>query len=291
MIIKMTNIIMKSKSFRIGEPAFFVRRRGGLEVRLDAMARDRAVRGSLVIGALLLGWADPAWSDSQLCVLGPVPDAPPLEDLPQANLHCTCTEDTQLFMNSDRQYEVAFAWPTDGSSASEVGAFAERYETPDGRAGSVCKMILHTTDDGRQIPVAADLYVWSDVDGGPGVVLGLIPGQRLGPAPTWPNVGVREMEVYELLVIGVEGAFWAGARFFGQEAQCSVYVGGDMTGDVPGIVRNGRTLVPEGESTQGWTGFEALWDQPVALGIGVIIGWCPVPVEEGSWGEIKLLYR
>jgi hypothetical protein len=228
-----------------------------------------------------------------LCVIDPegrpaVSDGS--EDSQQA-LHCTCPDSIALFVNSDRVYEGALMWKGAGLEAP-WGAFAERYETPSDQPGAVCEVVLQLTDNGNGIRSEIDLYVWHDEKGRPGEVAGTLPGIDLGNLPAWPRYTTRSLEVYEIQRIGVQGAFWVGFRGAWEPDSCSVLVPLDLSGDHPETVRQGMTYVAPGtEYPEGWQSIETIYGQPAALAIGVVVGWCPVPIEQLSWGKIKTLYR
>ena len=42
---------------------------------------------------------------------------------------------------------------------------------------------------------------------------------------------------------------------------------------------------------EGWQTVESVYGTAVSLAIGIVVGGCLSPVEEGSWGEIKTLFR
>lgn len=229
-----------------------------------------------------------------LCVIGPdgrpaVSDGSDLDS--QQALHCTCPDSIALFVNSDRVYEGALMWKGGGLEAP-WGAFAERYETPNDQPGAVCEVVLQLTDNGNGIRSMIDLYVWHDEQGRPGEVAGTLPGIDLGNLPAWPRYTTRSLEVYEIQRIGVQGAFWVGFRGAWEPDSCSVLVPLDLSGDHPETVRQGMTYVAPGtEYPEGWQSIETIYGQPAALAIGVVVGWCPVPIEQLSWGKIKTLYR
>lgn len=230
--------------------------------------------------------------DDILCTLGPGRSLLDSPDLDFAQMrHCTCPESVGFFMNSDRLYEAALMW--NGTAlAAPYGAFAERYETPNDQAGAICQVTIHVTDNGNGVRSHVDLYVWEDANGRPGRVAGVIEGIDLGRVPVWPRYVTRELEVYEIKRIGVQGPFWVGIRGAWESDSCSVYIPIDLEGDHPETVRAGMTYVAPGTPfPEGWQTIESIYGQPAALGIGVIVGWCPVPEEQWSWGRVKALYR
>jgi hypothetical protein len=224
-----------------------------------------------------------------LCVIGPEGGSPVSDGLeidPQQALHCTCPDSIALFMNSDRFYEAALMW-NGGALQEPWGAFAERFETPNDQPGAVCEVVLRVTDNGNGIRSTIDLYFWHDDQGRPGEVAGILRGQDLGPVPAWPRHTTRTLEVYETQRIGVQGAFWVGFRGAWEPDSCSVLIPLDLSGDDPETVRQGMTYVAPGtEYPEGWQSIETIYGQPAALAIGVIVGWCPVPIEQVTWGSI-----
>lgn len=255
--------------------------------------RNGVLEGVFILVCAVLGLTSSAFGDDEiLCLLGPsraVPEGP-VFDVNQMR-HCTCPESIAFFANSDRVYEAALMW--NGTGLEEPnGAFAERYETPGDQAGAVCQVTIQTTDNGNRIRSAVDLFVWRDDNGRPGEVAGVIRGIDLGPAPVWPRYATRELEVYEIQQIGVQGPFWVGVRGAWDRDSCSVYMPIDIEGDRPETVRAGMTYVPPGTPfPEGWQPIETVYGRPAALAIGVVVGWCPVPVQDSSWGCLKTRYR
>ncbi|MCA9727988.1 MAG: hypothetical protein R3E12_15130 [Candidatus Eisenbacteria bacterium] len=265
---------------------------GQPQVRRSFSFRTSLLTVLIAFGLLRTGSA--STGEDPLCILGPEGGPPRSvdDDLDLEAVHCTCPESVAFFSNADRGYEVALMWNGPGLAGPHYGAFAERYETPHNQAGAVCQLILRVTDNGNAIRSMVDLYVWRDADGVPGEITGIVPGYDLGPLPPWPNVPTRTAEVYELQQIGVQGPFWVGFRGAWEADSCSVYLAADVSGDRPETVRRGMTYVAPGMAyPEGWHTIEEIYGQPAALGIGVIVGWCPVPTKETSWGRVKMLYR
>ncbi|MCA9756289.1 MAG: hypothetical protein KDA27_10855 [Candidatus Eisenbacteria bacterium] len=208
--------------------------------------------------------------------------------------HCTCTADLAYFINSDDQFDRAIMWSGPGLAPGS-GMFAEYFETPDERPGAVCILYLRITSLVSSLRTSIDLYVWDDDGGRPGEVLGILPELPLFSIAPYPAVGTRDWDIYERMPIGVQGGFWLGLRGNWDPEGCSVLLPIDTFDDdpkVPALRRDAVTYVGPGvdELSEGWHPLEDIVGVPAATGINAVIGWCPVPVLETSWGQIKSLY-
>ncbi|MEZ4649519.1 MAG: hypothetical protein R3E97_12195 [Candidatus Eisenbacteria bacterium] len=208
--------------------------------------------------------------------------------------HCTCTEEQQGVHNSDGAYDKALMWRGAGLGEGS-GMVAEYYETRNGEPGAVCLLYLHITSLDSSIRTSIDLYVWDDADGEPGQVLGILPDLPLFSVAPYPAVGTRDWDIFERMPIGVQGGFWLGIRGNWDTEECSVLVPLDTFDDdpkEPAVRRSAVTYVGPGvdELSEGWHSIEEIVGVPAATGINGVIGYCPVPVLETSWGKVKQLY-
>ena len=213
---------------------------------------------------------------------------------PPGAVHCTCLEDVAYFVNSDQQYDQAVMWKG-AALGPDSGMFAEYYETPENRAGALCQLVLRLTDAGAGTRTTLDILVWDDDGGLPGEMLGVLPAVNILSVPPLPAVGTKTIEIYERVRIGVQGGFWVGIRGNWDAEDCTFLLPVDTVDDDlenPAFLRRGATYVGPGadELSPGWHLLEELLGVPAATGINAVVGWCPVPVLESSWGQIKLLY-
>lgn len=220
--------------------------------------------------------------------------APETSTLPSSARHCTCLEKIDYFVNGDQQYDQAVMWMGAALDA-ESGAFAEYYETPDDRPGAVCQLVLHVTDVSAGTRGVLDLIVWDDDGGLPGEVLGVLPAINILSVAPFPAIGTEVLEVYERIQIGVQGGFWIGIQGRWDPGDCSILLAVDTIDEDPGLPalrRGAATFVGSGaeEIGPGWHLLEELLGVPAATGINAVVGWCPVPVQRSSWGEIKRIY-
>lgn len=211
-----------------------------------------------------------------------------------ASLHCSCQAKQQYFMNTDRRYDAAIGW-SGKSFTSEVASFAEYFETPENRAGAVCHLVVAAASVSDAPDQNIEVVVWEDDNGQPGDILGTVGPFPLNRVVSWPLIEQRAYEVFEVGQVGVRGGFWAGFRGDWQSEECTVLLAVDSideNSETPAARRVGMTYVPPGaELSEGWHPVEDIVGRPAALGIGVVIGWCPVPVKETSWGAIKREFR
>jgi hypothetical protein len=270
-------------------------RRGGAQV---------AVTGLVL--ALLVPW--PAFSNAAasagagrtdlsvepadpICIDGPVPpdSTSALETVaPGALPHCPCPGTIDFLISSDRQHEAAYGWRLDSPSPPYGGALAERFETSNGEPYVVCQVVLYLTGSGEPTPPTLDICIWDDDGGRPGKILGMVSGRNLGNVPVWPSIRQKVYDMYDLGLIAVSGPFWAGFWGTWTGDSCSVQLGADLNG--PG--GNAMTYVPEGLGyPAGWQDVSLVFGQTAALGIGVVVGGCIVPVQPTTWGRIKSLHR
>lgn len=209
--------------------------------------------------------------------------------------HCTCLADVEFFVNGDSQYDQAVMWRGAGLAPGS-GMFAEYFETPESRPGAICMLVLYLTDISSGVRTSFDLIVWDDEGGRPGDVAGMLTGLNLLSVAPFPAIGVKSFEVYERQPIGVEGGFWVGIRGNWDPADCSVLLPVDTVDEDPAhpaVRRSALTYVGPGvdELSEGWHALEELLGAPAATGINAVVGWCPVPVRETSWGEVKRYYE
>lgn len=249
-----------------------------------AAAAGRSEAGEVMSGAAAVGFCR-FDLDTGVSVGAP--------SFPTTLRHCTCLEKIDYFTNGDQRYDMAVGWTGEGLEAGN-GAFAEYYETPEGRAGAICQLVLHLTDKSAGTRGVLDVIVWEDADGLPGAVLGVLPATNILTVAPFPSIGTKIVEVYEVVQIGVQGGFWVGFHGGWDLAECSVLLAVDTIDEDPGLPalhRGAATLVgPGADGPEGWRLLEDLLGVPAASGISVVVGWCPVPVETRSWGEIKRLY-
>jgi len=214
---------------------------------------------------------------SALCIIGPVAEGVSSDPiLPEASFHCACLTEILFLKNADNSYEAALSW-TGSGTAGHYGTFAEPFELPTDRDGSPCLAILQFSDNGNHVETEIDLIFWADDDGQPGEVLGMLEGLPLGYIAEWPSLAQRTQEVYELQPIGIRGKFWAGLRAVVDPDKCSLMMLADVSGDPNQGQRRAMTRIAPGLGyPEGWQSLEVLLGQPAALGIGVVVGWCPV---------------
>lgn len=214
--------------------------------------------------------------------------------LPPEALHCTCLADVAYFVNSDQIFDQAVMWRGDALGPGS-GMFAEYYETPENRPGAVCQLVLQLTDAGASTRTTIDILIWADDGGLPGRVLGVLAGTTILSVPPFPGVGTKQIEIYELTQIGVEGGFWVGIQGNWDPTDCTFLLPLDTVDEDPSSparLRRTATYVGPGakELDPGWHLVEEILGVPAASGISAVVGWCPVPVVESSWGKVKSLY-
>ncbi len=184
-------------------------------------------------------------------------------------------------MNYDGSMENAYVWkaPTDppytiacGGPFSQCGAFAECYTSPAGGC-HVCGIQLFLTRVSPPVgSETANLYIWTDNGGQPGLILTVVPQATLpSPISYWPTVVSEDMGIPSTFIPA--GKFWVGYKTYpGDYCVCA---------DLDGFGGCPYTYVPVGAPSGGPPGWHNTGTVPyltptpylkaTALGIGVYV--------------------
>jgi len=186
-----------------------------------------------------------------------------------------------LLQGYDGTFENAYCWQYGGIVPPYYGAFA--IEVPNYWI-QLCGIRLMLTGTGGPCQ-PCDLYVWADDGGRPGDVLAVIAGANPCPVVTWPNVSAHDFSTN----LPIMGTFWVGYWAGGfSNSPCGYYVGADLNG---GGNDNPMTNIAPGLGyPTGWNDVSVVWGPTQALGIAPWLFY-DTPVNQGSWGRIKHLYR
>ena len=199
------------------------------------------------------------------------------------NAQVMLEEGRTSLMHADGSYESFCAWEYGGNAAPDWGAFAERYEG----AARVDAVIVDLTDFGFSDMQSIDAYVWADDGAVPGEVLRVLPGIETYTSGLWPHFGRNVFELPEPVCVGTR--WWVG--YWGDYGSMApFFVGADLDG--PGGGSSATKIAPGQGYPTGWQDVSVRWGPTAALGIGAEVDSCPpTPVENGTWGAIKALYR
>lgn len=189
--------------------------------------------------------------------------------------------DGALLLNTDGEFENAYAWDDPGVEPPDYGGFADAFTAQ----GVVCGMRAYlTTLPGYFTDETADAYVYTSDGDNPNVVLSVTPGVSLDPPAHWPEISIHDIG---LAPAAVDGEFflylWGDFR-----DGLGWYVAADVRGPVEA---KPRTKVAPGIGyPTGWQDVDDIWGATDAMGLGAYVGEDPVPTATSSWGSIKQLY-
>lgn len=189
-----------------------------------------------------------------------------------------------LMFNSDGTYENGYAWQYGGCVAPDYGSFAEGYSTPNMQA---CSVVLDLTQIGNDVGQTLDAYAWADAGGVPGAVLNVSTGANPGPIAFWPSLS---RHAFPLNVNGnCADTTWVGYWGNWPAAGSGWFVGADLDG-FGGLPYT--NIAPGIGYPTGWNNVSIVWGPTQALGAGGEFVACePVPTIDGTWGQIKNLYK
>lgn len=187
-----------------------------------------------------------------------------------------------LTANHDGSFENGYAWRTGGVVAPYYGSFGEAYDL--GTGVVYCGAYWLSTLPGYIQGHTADCYVWEGGVGSmPDAVLGVVTGVAFDGIPYWPEVGQFDVD----LNIAVSGPFTVGYWGNWPGMGCDWF----CVADLNGLQGYPWTCIAPGIGyPTGWNDPSIVWGPTRSMGCASYFGQAS-PVEAGTWGAIKQVFR